>query len=164
VDLADPADHGEMAVAVADISLRARDAGGQPLAVLHGNKPVLAAVPDLDGHPDVAEIEPPAGQVRRSVIPPALVARGEGDLVGLGEPSGQVPGQDLGVDGREEALELFSELLRRGRENLLPVLAQIAARCQLTRSASGPVKAWLSLCCRPGSRRTGVATAWRRFR
>jgi hypothetical protein len=27
VDLADPADHGQMAVAVADVSLRARDAG-----------------------------------------------------------------------------------------------------------------------------------------
>jgi ABC-type multidrug transport system ATPase subunit len=129
VDLADSADHGEMAVAVADISLRARDAGGQPLAVLHGNKPVLAAVPDLDGHPDVAEIEPPAGQGCRFVIPPALVARGEGDLLGLGEPSGQVPGQDLGVDGRQEALDRFSELLRRGREDLLPVLAQIAAKC-----------------------------------
>jgi hypothetical protein len=88
VDLADPADHGEMAVAVADISLRARDAGGQPLAVLDGNRPVLAAVPDLDGNPDVAEIEPPARQGRRSVISPALVARGEGDLLGLGEPSG----------------------------------------------------------------------------
>jgi len=34
VDLADPADHGEMAVAVADISRRARDAGGQPLRAL----------------------------------------------------------------------------------------------------------------------------------
>src|SRR5215469_8315122 len=116
-----------MAVAVADISLRTRDAGGQPLAVLHGNKPVLAAMPDLDGHLDVAEIKPPASQVRRSVIPPALVARGESDLVGLGEPSGQVPGQDLGVDGREEALELFGELLRRSRENLVPGLAQVAA-------------------------------------
>ena len=60
VDLADSADHGEMAVAVADIRLRARDAGGQPLAVLHGNKPVLTTVPDLDRHPDVAETEPPA--------------------------------------------------------------------------------------------------------
>src|ERR1700722_3462042 len=86
VDLADSADHREMAVAVADISLRARDAGGQPLAVLHGNKPVLTAVPDLHGHPNVTQIEPPAGQVRGSVIPPALVAWGEGDLVGLSEP------------------------------------------------------------------------------
>jgi hypothetical protein len=129
VDLADPADHGEVAVAVADISLRARNAGGQPLAVLDGNNPVLAAVPDLDGHPDVAEIEPPARQGRRFVIPPALVARREGDLLGLGEPSGQVSGQDLGVGGGEDALERFSELFRRGREDLLPVLAQLAAVC-----------------------------------
>src|SRR6185312_14531723 len=62
VDLADPADHGQMAVAVADIGLRTRDGGGQPLAVLRGNKPVLAAMPDLDGHLDVAEIKPPASQ------------------------------------------------------------------------------------------------------
>jgi hypothetical protein len=68
---------------VADISLSARDVGGQPLAVLYGNKPVLAPVPDLDRHPDVAEIEPPASQVRRSVIPPALVGREDSDLVGL---------------------------------------------------------------------------------
>jgi len=71
--------------------------------VLHGNEPVLAAVPDLDGHPDVAEIEPPASQFRRSVIPPALVARGEGDLVGFSEPAGQVARQGLGVDGRESS-------------------------------------------------------------
>jgi hypothetical protein len=31
VDLADSADHGQMAVAVADVSLGAGDAGGQPL-------------------------------------------------------------------------------------------------------------------------------------
>src|SRR5215469_14864436 len=89
-----------MAGAVADISLRAGDAGGEPLAVLHGNKPVLAAMPDLDGHPDVAEVEPPACQLRRAVIPPALVARTQSDLVCFGEPLGQVPGQNLGVDGR----------------------------------------------------------------
>jgi len=41
---------------------------------------------------DVAGIEPPVRQVRRSVIPPALVARGEDDLVGLGVPPGQVAG------------------------------------------------------------------------
>src|SRR5215469_7510878 len=102
-----------MAVAFADISLRTGDGGGQPLAVLHGNKPVLVTMPDLDGYPDVVEIEPPVRQVRRSVIPPALVARGDGDLVGLGEPSGQVPGQRLRVGGREEVLDDFSELLRR---------------------------------------------------
>ncbi len=34
VDLADPADHGQMTVAVADIGLRTGDVGGQPLAVL----------------------------------------------------------------------------------------------------------------------------------
>src|SRR5215469_9530189 len=118
-----------MAGAVADISLRAGDAGGEPLAVLHGNKPVLAAMPDLDGHPDVAEVEPPASQLRRAVIPPALVARTQSDLVGFGEPLGQVPGQNLGVDGREEALELFSELFLRGPENPFPGLAEIAARC-----------------------------------
>src|ERR1700728_4692983 len=77
VDLADSADHGEMAVAVADVSLRAGDAGGQPLDVLHVNKPVLAAVPDLYRDPDVGQLEPPAGHRRHFVIPPALVARGE---------------------------------------------------------------------------------------
>jgi hypothetical protein len=127
VDLADSADHGQMAVAVADVSLGAGDAGGQPLPVLHGNEPVLAAVPDLDRHPDVAQVEPPARQLRRSVIPPALVARGESDLVGLGQPSEQVPGQHLGVDGGDEALQVCAELLRRGREDLLPALAQIEA-------------------------------------
>ncbi len=86
-------------------------------------------MPDLDWHPDVAEIEPPAREVRHSVIPPALVARGQGDLVGLGEPVGQVAGQGRRVDGGHEAVELFSELLRRGRENHFPRLAQIAASC-----------------------------------
>ena len=103
MDLADPADHRQMAVAVADVSLGPRDAGGQPLPVLHRNEPVLAAVPDLDRHSDPAEVKPPAGQLRRSVIPPALIARGKSDLMGLGQPSEQVPGQDLGVGGRDQA-------------------------------------------------------------
>jgi hypothetical protein len=45
VDLADSADHRQMAVSVADVSLGPGDAGGQPLPVLNGNEPVLAAVP-----------------------------------------------------------------------------------------------------------------------
>ena len=120
VDLADSADHRQMAVSVADVCLGARDVGGQPLPVLHGNEPVLAAVPDLDRHSDVAEVEAPVRQLRRSVVPPALVARGERDLVGLGQPSEQVPVQDLRVGGRDEALQVGAELLRRGREDLLP--------------------------------------------
>src|SRR5215469_11289127 len=86
-------------------------------------------MPDLDGHPDVLEIESPASQVRYRVIPPALIARGQAVLLVLAEPSGHIRGQGLGIDGREEALENFSELLRRGRENLFPGLAQIAAGC-----------------------------------
>src|ERR1022692_4177205 len=116
-----------MAVAVADISLGARDVGGQPLAVLHGNKPVLTAMPDLDGHPDVAEIKPPASHVRRSVIPPALVARSQAVAEAVGEPLGQLPGQGFSVHGREETLQGLSELLRRRRDSLLPVLAVLAA-------------------------------------
>ena len=38
MDLADSAEHGDVAVAVADVSLRAGDVSGQPLAVLHGDE------------------------------------------------------------------------------------------------------------------------------
>src|SRR3984957_11254673 len=127
VNLADSADHGQMAVAVADVSLGAGDAGGQPLPVLHGNEPVLTAVPDLDRHPDVAEVKPPVRQLCRAVVPPALVARGERHLMGLGQPPEQVPVQHLRVDGRDEALQVRAELLPRGREDLLDALAQIEA-------------------------------------
>src|SRR6266487_4073586 len=109
-----------MAVAVADISLRTRDVGGQPLAVLHGNKAILTAMPDLDGHPDVVEIEPPASQVRHPVIPPALVARSQAVVGAVGEPLGQLPGQGFSVHGRVETLDALSELLRRRGDSLLP--------------------------------------------
>jgi hypothetical protein len=59
MDLAASTDHCQMAVTVADVSLRARDVGGQPLAVLDRYKAILAARPDCDGQPNLAEIEPP---------------------------------------------------------------------------------------------------------
>src|ERR1700722_16226455 len=127
VDLADSVYHRQMAISVADVCLGARDGGGQPLPVLHGNEPVLAAVPDLDRHSDVAEVKSPVPQLRGSIVPPALVARGERDLMGLGQPSEQVPVQHLRVGGRDEALQVRAELLRRGREDLLDTLAQIEA-------------------------------------
>lgn len=90
MDLADPGDQAQMTV-IADLSRRTGDVGGQPLAVLDGNEPILTAMPDLDRHPDVLDIESPASQVRYTVIPPALVARGQAVMGAVGEPSGQFP-------------------------------------------------------------------------
>src|ERR1700689_2635912 len=63
-----------------------------------------------------------------------MIARGDSHLMGLGRPSEQVPGQDLGVGGRDEAFHAFGELPRRGREELL------AALTQMRRDASGSEK------------------------
>ena len=85
MDLADPADHGQMAVAVADLSLRARDGGGQPLAVLHRNEPVLVSTPldtdslpapDQAGEPDAAGAADAADDARRLSGPGAGSASG----------------------------------------------------------------------------------------
>jgi hypothetical protein len=105
VDLADSADHGQVPVAVADVSLRTRDADGQPLAVLHGNEPVLAAMPDLNGHPDVAEIEPPPPFLACFIHSSKSFTRGHGAIPGFDLSAGSRGAAGDGrADGRGRAL------------------------------------------------------------
>lgn len=60
---------------------------GQPLAVLERDEPVVASVPQLHGHTDVAHLEPPVAEVRHAVVPPAVSSGFDTELHGAQPPA-----------------------------------------------------------------------------
>ena len=105
VDVGEPLDQQrEVAVDITEVWLGAGHVLGEPLTVLERHESVLSPVPDLDGHADRLEPEPPRVHVCYSVVPPALLARSQA----ISDASDHVPGElardDGGVDVRQQCL------------------------------------------------------------
>ncbi len=81
---------------------------------------VLLTVPVEHGHADRLELEAPRRAEGDVVVEPAVAARPEPDPEGVGEIGGKPAVQDGAVGWAQEGGPVLRQLLRRGREVLLP--------------------------------------------
>ena len=91
---------GQAALAGEQVSARARDVRGQPLAVRERDHPVLVSLPDGDseGRRRDAHEEAPVTGERQVIVSPAGDAFTHGGTEGAGDEAGELP-RERGLAG-----------------------------------------------------------------